>query len=49
MKIRFLGAGDRLEGPRSFFVGSEVLWEDGPGAAELEIEVGVGEVTIRLE
>lgn len=43
------GTGERIEGRRSLLIGSEVYWEDGPGQARIEIEVGVGEITLRLD
>ena len=48
-KVRFLGAGAPRDDRRSFLIGSEVHWSDGEGKAELDIEVGVGEVKVRLE
>jgi hypothetical protein len=38
-----------VEGERSFLVGSECSWRDGPGEARVHVEVGVGEVVVRLE
>lgn len=34
---------------RSHLVGSETDWREGPGQADLEAEVGVGEVDVRLD
>ena len=48
-KVRFLGAGEPHDDRRSYLVGNEVHWSDGAGQAELDIEVGVGEVQVRLE
>jgi len=48
-QIRFLGGGEHLSDRRSFLVGNEVHWSDGAGDAEVDIEVGVGEVMVRLE
>ena len=48
-KIRFLGNGDLQDDRRSHLVGNELHWADGAGEAELDIEVGVGEVKVRLE
>jgi len=48
-KVRFFGGGKREEDRRSFLIGNELHWTDGAGKAELDIEVGVGEVRVRLE
>ena len=48
-KVQFFGGGQRQDDHRSFLVGNELHWSDGIGEAELDIEVGVGEVTVRLE
>lgn len=42
------GADARVEGRRSFLVGSEVYWADGEGDKRINVDVGVGEVTVRL-
>lgn len=34
---------------RSLFVGSEVSWDEGEGEARIDVEVGVGEIDVRLE
>lgn len=34
---------------RSFLIGSEARWRDGPGEARIQVEVGVGEVSVRLD
>jgi hypothetical protein len=47
--VRFFGGSEHPEKHRSFLVGNEVHWADGAGKSELEIEVGVGEVRVRLE
>jgi hypothetical protein len=39
----------RRSGRRSFLLGSEVQWRAGQGRAALRAEVGVGEVTVRLQ
>lgn len=43
------GSRERVEGRRSFLVGSEVYWSDGKGDKRIKVDVGVGEVTVRLE
>lgn len=42
-------ADGRREGRRSFLLGSEVDWRAGEGHAALRAEVGVGEITVRLD
>ena len=37
-----------VEGRRSFLVGSEVHWSDGPGEARIWVDVGVGEAHVDL-
>jgi hypothetical protein len=44
-----LGGDEPAPGRRSFLVGSEVFWDKGPGEARIDVEVGVGEVTLWLE
>lgn len=39
----------RLEGRRSFLIGSEVYWAEGKGDKRIKVDVGVGEVTVRLD
>jgi hypothetical protein len=39
----------RRSGHRSFLLGSEFRWRAGEGHAALRAEVGVGEVSVRLE
>jgi hypothetical protein len=34
---------------RSFLVGSETSWRDGPGDARVHVDVGVGEIVVRLD
>jgi hypothetical protein len=38
-----------VEGSRSFLVGSEVYWDDGPGKARIRVDLGVGEIDARLD
>lgn len=42
-------AGDRVEGDSFLFIGGEKKWRDGRGESSLKVEVGVGEVTVRLD
>jgi hypothetical protein len=37
------------EGSRSFLVGSEIHWDDGPGDARVQVDLGVGEIEVRLQ
>lgn len=48
-QAKVLGSDGRPDERRSFLVGTDVHWDDGPGRAEIDIEVGVGEVTVRLD
>lgn len=48
-QARFLGADGQPDENRSFLVGTDVHWAEGSGKAEIDIEVGVGEVTVRLQ
>lgn len=48
-EVELLGAPGRATGRRSFLVGNEVHWDDGPGQARVDIEVGVGEITLWLD
>ncbi len=34
---------------RSHLLGNRIRWDDGPGSAEIEIELGIGEASVRLE
>lgn len=38
-----------VEGDRSLLIGSKLSWAEGPGAADLAVHAGVGEVMVRLE
>ena len=40
--------GRRVGGKRSF-LGGEVDWSDGEGSARIEIDLGVGEITVKLD
>ena len=44
-----LGAAEGVSDRRSFLVGSEVFWDQGQGEARVEVDVGVGEVSLWLE
>ncbi len=44
-----LGGAEDASDRRSFLVGSEVFWDKGPGDARIDVEVGVGEVSLWLE
>ena len=48
-KAELFGAGPRVESRRSFLVGGEAYWDDGPGRARIHIDLGVGEIAVRLE
>lgn len=48
-EVELLGAPRRASARRSFLVGNEVHWDDGPGQARVDIEVGVGEITLWLD
>jgi len=48
-EVELLGAPGQASGRRSFLVGSEIHWDDGPGQARVDIEVGVGEITLWLD
>ncbi len=37
-----------IEGDRSFLIGSEVGWDDGPGESHLRADVGIGEIEVRF-
>ena len=43
------GDARRVEGRRSFLIGSEVYWAEGKGDKRIKVDVGVGEVTVRLD
>lgn len=48
-EAEILGAETRVEGRRSFLVGSEVYWAGGEGDKRIRVDVGVGEATVRLD
>ena len=41
--------GGRIEETRSHLVGSELEWREGKGASKVSAEVGVGQISVRLE
>lgn len=43
------GSNKHIEGRRSFLVGSEVYWAEGKGDKRIDVDVGVGEATVRLD
>jgi hypothetical protein len=38
-----------IHAERSFLVGSETSWRRGPGDAQVHVDVGVGEIVVRLD
>jgi hypothetical protein len=44
-----LGLAEDVSNRRPFLVGSEVFWDKGTGDARIEVEVGVGEVSLWFE
>lgn len=44
-----LGGADDASNRRSFLVGNEVFWDKGPGDTRVDVEVGVGEISLWLE
>lgn len=38
-----------VQASRSFLIGSECRWRDGPGEARIRVDVGVGEAVVRLD
>ncbi len=46
---RLRGASRFMSGERAMLIGSEVDWNEGPGTARLDVELGVGEVTVWLD
>ncbi len=46
---RFRGKAANVTGRRSMLIGSEVQWNDGPGKARIDVELGAGEVTVSLD
>ncbi len=43
------GAQGRVEGERSFLIGSEAEWSGGAGSARVRVDVGVGEVRVDVD
>jgi len=48
-EAEILSATEDVPNRRSFLVGSEVFWDQGPGEARIEVDVGVGEVSLWLD
>jgi len=48
-ETELLGPKGWVRDERSFFIGSESSWRDGPGEARVHVEVGVGEASVRLD
>lgn len=46
---KFRGANAYVSGRRKMLIGSEVRWDDGPGRARIDIELGAGDATVWLE
>lgn len=44
-----IGSAEGVSDRRPFLVGSEVYWDTGPGESRVEVEVGVGEVSLWLD
>jgi hypothetical protein len=43
------GSAEDVSDRRPFLIGSEVFWDKGPGDARVEVEVGVGDISLWLE
>ena len=43
------GAKSFVSGERKMLIGSEVYWDDGPGTARIDVELGAGEATVWLD
>jgi hypothetical protein len=48
-EAEILGATERVSGRRSFLVGSEVFWDNGEGENHVDLEVGVGQISLWIE
>ncbi len=46
---KFRGSKEYLSGRRKMLIGSEVYWDDGPGEARIDIELGAGDATVWLD
>ena len=46
---KFRGKSEYISGRRSMLIGSEVYWDDGPGRARVDIELGAGDATVWLD
>ena len=45
---RLRGAHARVRERRSLLIGSELSWDQGSGRAEIEVELGIGEISVEL-
>lgn len=48
-EAKLRGASDFLSGRRKMLVGSEIYWDDGPGKARVDVDLGVGDATVWLD
>ncbi len=48
-EAKFRGQNDFVAGRRSNLIGSEVYWDDGPGDARVDVELGVGDASVYLD
>lgn len=46
---KFQDRKEYVSGRRSLLIGSELHWDDGPGEARIDIELGAGEATVWLD
>ncbi len=46
---KFRGRDEYVSGRRTMLIGSEVYWDDGPGQARIDIELGAGDATVWLD
>ena len=46
---KFRGQSEYVSGRRAMLVGSEIYWDDGPGKALVDIELGAGDASVWLE
>lgn len=48
-EAEIVGTDVRVEGRRSFLVGSEAYWAGGGGKKRIRVDLGVGEVAVRID
>lgn len=48
-EARIRSAEERVDGERSFLIGSEAEWSRGRGSARVKVDVGVGEARVEVE